>query len=83
MVYLTSLEDPRITDPENLKYSFKMSCRLKSTTRGRWNKLEMVSLMATNLRTGEDSEIPIKSTVAAGVGRDSPSFYFSRVKSYD
>lgn len=83
MVYLTSLEDPRIADPENLKYSFKMSCRLKSTTRGRWNKLEMLSLVATNLRTGEDSEIPIKSNLAAGVGRENPSFYFSRVMSYD
>ena len=78
VVHLSSLEDPRIEHPGDVKYSFKMSCKLKSTTRGRMNKLEMLSLLALNHRTGEEAPIPIKQPNGA-----MPSFYFSRVLSYD
>ena len=80
LVELTSLEDPRITSPSELKHSFTMTCRCKSTARGKNNKLEMLSLVALNHRTGEEGEIPIKSGTA---GNQMPSFYFSRVLSYD
>ncbi|CAD6578292.1 MAG: hypothetical protein CYPHOPRED_000502 [Cyphobasidiales sp. Tagirdzhanova-0007] len=78
LVHLSSLEDPRIANPGDIKYSFKMSCRLKSTTRGRMNKLEMINLIARNHRTGEEAPIPIEQPNSA-----MPSFYFSRVLSYD
>ena len=77
-MHLSSLEDPRIANPGDIKYSFKMSCRLKSTTRGRMNKLEMINLIARNHRTGEEAPIPIEQPNSA-----MPSFYFSRVLSYD
>lgn len=79
IVQLTSLEDPRITSPEEIKYSFKMTCRLKSTSRGRMNKLEMLSLAARNHRTEEEAPIPVKQAHNNAM----PSFFFSRVLSYD
>lgn len=78
IVQCTSLEDPRITDVAEIKYSFKLICRLKSTTRGKMNKLEMLQLLALNHRTGEEAPIPVKQ-----VNGNMPSFYFSRVLSYD
>jgi F-box protein 9 len=81
IVELSSLEDPRIASRSDVKYSFKMVCRLKSTVRGKNNKLEMLHLLARNQRTGDESPIPIKSSGTTGSGM--PSFYFSRVLSYD
>lgn len=81
IVQLSSLEDPRLRSSD-VKYSFRMICRLKSTTRGKNNKLEMINLVARNHRTGEEGDIPMKSG-AASAGNGMPSFYFSRVLSYD
>lgn len=85
IVELSSLEDPRIASRSDLKYSFRMVCRLKSTVRGKNNKLEMLQLLARNTRTGEEAPIPIKNSAAGvgGGGSGMPSFYFSRVLSYD
>lgn len=78
IVQCTSLEDPRITNVADVKHSFKLICRLKSTSRGKWNKLEMLQLLALNHRSGEEEPIPVKQ-----VNGNMPSFYFSRVLSYD
>lgn len=78
IVQCTSLEDPRITNVADVKHSFKLICRLKSTSRGKMNKLEMLQLLGTNHATGEEEPIPVKQ-----VNGNMPSFYFSRVLSYD
>lgn len=78
LVQLSSLEDPRVSSPRDIKYSFKMLCQLKSTARGRMNKLEMISLMTLNHRTNDESPIPIKQA-----NNSRPTFFFSRVLSYD
>lgn len=78
VVQCTSLEDPRITNVADVKHSFKLICRLKSTSRGKMNKLEMLQLLGSNHATGEEEPIPVKQ-----VNGNMPSFYFSRVLSYD
>lgn len=78
IVQCTSLEDPRITNVADVKYSFKLICRLKSTSRGKMNKLEMLQLLTLNHLTGTEDTIPVKQ-----VNGGMPSFYFSRVLSYD
>lgn len=84
VVELSSLEDPRIASRSDVKYTFRMVCRLKSTVRGKNNKLEMLHLLARNQRTGEEAPIPIKSSsTASAASSGGPSFYFSRVLSYD
>ena len=78
IVQLSSLEDPRTTDGRAVKYSFEMLCRLKSTSRGKMNKLEMLSLSTINRITQDRCDIPIRQANNA-----LPNFYFSRVRSYD
>ncbi|KAK9898498.1 hypothetical protein P389DRAFT_34749 [Cystobasidium minutum MCA 4210] len=78
IVQCTSLEDPRITNVADVKYSFKLICRLKSTTRGKMNKLEMLQLLTINHQNGTEDQISVKQ-----VNGSMPSFYFSRVLSYD
>ncbi|GAA5966386.1 hypothetical protein JCM8115_002854 [Rhodotorula mucilaginosa] len=69
---LWGLEDPSIPD-DRKKYSFRMSLDLKSTARGKMNKLVMVSLATENRRTLEVEEVPI---------RPSKPFFFSKVAAY-
>lgn len=78
IVQCTSLEDPRIKNVADVKYSFKLICRLKSTTRGKMNKLEMLQLLTINHHDGSEDPISVKQ-----VNGHMPSFYFSRVLSYD
>ncbi|GAA6050268.1 hypothetical protein JCM3770_002762 [Rhodotorula araucariae] len=71
-VELWGLEDPGV-DEDKRKYSFRMTCRLKSTARGRMNKLEMLSMATEHRRTLELEDLPIRPT---------KPFYFSKVQSY-
>lgn len=66
------LEDPG-TPAERRRYSFRMELTLKSTTRGRMNKLEMVSLATEHKGTGVVEDVPIKPT---------KPFLFSKVAGY-
>nr|XP_019046593.1 hypothetical protein I302_05343 [Kwoniella bestiolae CBS 10118]OCF25523.1 hypothetical protein I302_05343 [Kwoniella bestiolae CBS 10118] len=54
---------------ENPKYEFEMELILKSTGRGRWNKLEILEYRSINLRTGE--------VLALALKHQKP-FYFSK-----
>lgn len=72
LVECWGLEDPG-TKPELRRHSFRMTCRLKSTTRGRMNKLEMVGLATEHKETGEVEDIPIRPT---------KPFLFSKVAAY-
>ncbi|KAK4048361.1 hypothetical protein OIO90_005831 [Microbotryomycetes sp. JL221] len=69
---LWGLEDPSV-DERRRKYSFRMTCRLKSTARGRMNKLEMLSMATEHRTTLELCDVPIKPT---------KPFFFSKVASY-
>ncbi|BGP55111.1 hypothetical protein JCM8202_004308 [Rhodotorula sphaerocarpa] len=71
-IELWGLEDPSVPE-ERKKYSFRMSLDLKSTARGRMNKLVMVSLATEHRQTLEVEEVPI---------RPSKPFYFSKVAAY-
>ncbi|KAM0750648.1 hypothetical protein T439DRAFT_380527 [Meredithblackwellia eburnea MCA 4105] len=66
------LEDPWVPEHER-KYSFQMKLRLKSTHRGRFNKLEMLSMATENRSNLELEDVPIAPT---------KPFYFSKVASY-
>ncbi|KAL8287544.1 hypothetical protein RQP46_003402 [Phenoliferia psychrophenolica] len=66
------LEDPNIVEASR-KYSFRMQLRLKSTARGRMNKLEMLSLATEDRRSLELEEVPIRPT---------KPFFFSKVAAY-
>ncbi|CEQ40293.1 SPOSA6832_01928 [Sporobolomyces salmonicolor] len=72
LVELWGLEDPNV-DESRRKYSFRMGCRLKSSARGRMNKLEMLSLATEHRETLELEDVPIRPT---------KPFYFSKVQSY-
>ncbi|KAK4049002.1 hypothetical protein OIV83_004363 [Microbotryomycetes sp. JL201] len=72
LVELWGLEDPLVNERDR-KYSFRMTCRLKSTARGRMNKLEMVSMATEHRTTLELCDVPIKPT---------KPFFFSKVASY-
>jgi len=54
------LEDALATVQRPAKYSIEMEYKLKSTTRGRWNKLELVGLATANAATGEVVPIEIQ-----------------------
>lgn len=71
-VELWGLEDPSVEEDKR-KYSFRIACRLKSTARGRMNKLEMVSMATEHRLTLEQTPLPIRPT---------KPFYFSKVASY-
>ncbi|GAA5901622.1 hypothetical protein JCM6882_006026 [Rhodosporidiobolus microsporus] len=72
LVEVWGLEDPSVPEGSR-KYSFRMSCKLKSTARGRMNKLEMLSLSTENRTTLEIDDVPIRPT---------KPFFFSRVAAY-
>lgn len=71
-IELWALEDPSI-DESRRKYSFRMECRLKSTGRGRMNKIEMLSMATEHRTTLEQIDVPIRPT---------KPFFFSRVAHY-
>ncbi|KAM0787432.1 hypothetical protein ACM66B_003513 [Microbotryomycetes sp. NB124-2] len=72
VVEMWGLEDPCVEESRR-KYSFRMTCRLKSTARGRMNKLEMMSMATEHRTTLELCDVPIKPT---------KPFHFSVVRSY-
>lgn len=55
------------------KYAFRMVFGLRSTTRGRWNKLDLLEYYSVNLTNGEVLPLPQKH---------SRPFHFSRVIAY-
>lgn len=55
------------------KYAFRMVFGLRSTTRGRWNKLDLLEYHSVNLTNGEVLPLPQKH---------SRPFHFSRVIAY-
>lgn len=61
------------TDRHMSKYAFRMVLTLRCTSRGKWNKMEMVEYCSINLSTGEVLPLPQK--------HDRP-FHFSTVRSY-
>ncbi|GAA5853626.1 hypothetical protein JCM9279_005081 [Rhodotorula babjevae] len=70
LVELWGLEDPAVEDP---KYSFRIQCKLRSTARGRMNKLEMLSMATEHRQTLELEDLPIRPT---------KPFFFSKVQAY-
>lgn len=65
------VEDLR--DKSMQKYAFRMVFGLRSTTRGRWNKLDLLEYYSVNLTNGEVLPLPQKH---------SRPFHFSRVLAY-
>lgn len=65
------IEDLR--DAHMQKYAFRMIFALKSTQRGKWNKLDLLEYHSVNLSNGEVLPLPQKH---------SRPFYFSRVLAY-
>lgn len=65
------VEDLR--DKSMPKYAFRMVFGLRSTTRGRWNKLDLLEYHSVNLSNGEVLPLPQKH---------SRPFHFSRVIAY-
>lgn len=76
------------------KYKFVMESRLRSTQRGKMNKLEIVSLATEHKVTGELTEVPLKhssvlSSASGQARRQSADdvlrkpFFFSRVLAYE
>ena len=65
------VEDLR--DKSMQKYAFRMVFGLRSTTRGRWNKLDLLEYYSVNLTNGEVLPLPQKH---------SRPFHFSRVVAY-
>ncbi|OCF30685.1 F-box protein 9 [Kwoniella heveanensis BCC8398] len=70
-VLITDLLEPGVEGP---KYEFEMELALRSTGRGRWNKLEIIEYRSINLLTGE--------VLALALKHQKP-FYFSKVRSYN
>ncbi|GHJ90404.1 hypothetical protein NliqN6_6806 [Naganishia liquefaciens] len=68
-IELRSLLEPGVTP----KYEFEMDLCLKTTHRGRWNKLEMLTYQSVNLLNGEALGLSLKHQ---------KPFYFSKVRSY-
>ncbi|KAI5476418.1 F-box domain-containing protein [Pseudohyphozyma bogoriensis] len=66
------LEDPGVAERER-KYAFRCGLRLRSTARGRMNKLEMLTLATEHRVTRELEDVPIRPT---------KPFFFSKVASY-
>ncbi|CAO1631614.1 unnamed protein product [Sympodiomycopsis kandeliae] len=62
-----------LRDRSLAKYAFRMILSLRSTSRGKWNKMEMLDYCSINLETGEVLPLPPKH---------SRPFHFSAVRSY-
>jgi len=74
VVSVWELEDP--TMPEERRTSFLLNVRLRSTTRGRMNKLEILDMATFSRRTREVQLLPLLS-------EHSRPFFFSPVRSYE
>ncbi|WVQ79989.1 hypothetical protein IAT38_002090 [Cryptococcus sp. DSM 104549] len=70
-ILVTDLLEPGIGDP---KYEFEMELALRETSRGRWNKLDILEYRSINLATGEALALSLKHQ---------RPFYFSKVRSYN
>ncbi|WWD17034.1 hypothetical protein CI109_101471 [Kwoniella shandongensis] len=70
-IIITDLLEPGLEGP---KYEFEMELALRETSRGRWNKLDMIDYRSINLTTGESLALPLKHQ---------KPFYFSKVRSYN
>lgn len=65
-IIITDLCEPGL---DRHKYSFEMELGLKTTGRGRWNKLDMSTYSSINTATGEQLELSLKHQ---------KPFYFSK-----
>ncbi|GAA5943149.1 SCF ubiquitin ligase complex subunit HRT3 [Sporobolomyces koalae] len=72
IVEMTNLEDPGVPEASR-KYAFNMACRLKSSTRGRMNKLDLISMSTQRKDTFEIESLPL---------RPNKPYYFSKVVQY-
>ncbi|GAA5912848.1 SCF ubiquitin ligase complex subunit HRT3 [Sporobolomyces salmoneus] len=72
LVEMWDLEDPAVP-VDSRKYSFNMTCRLKSSARGRMNKLDLISMSTTRRDTLEIENLPL---------RPNKPYYFSKVAQY-
>ncbi|GAA5963649.1 hypothetical protein JCM3765_003530 [Sporobolomyces pararoseus] len=72
LVEMWDLEDPAVP-ADSRKYSFNMTCRLKSSARGRMNKLDLISMSTQRRETLEIENLPL---------RPNKPYYFSKVAQY-
>lgn len=72
LVECWGLEDPNVSAASR-RYSFRMELKLRSTARGKMNKLELLSLATENRMTEELEDVPT---------RPNKPFYFSKVRIY-
>ncbi|KAK8864651.1 hypothetical protein IAR55_001901 [Kwoniella newhampshirensis] len=70
-ILITDLLEPGVEGP---KYEFEMELALRETSRGRWNKLDIIDYRSINLVTGESLALALKHQ---------KPFYFSKVRSYN
>ncbi|AAW45422.1 hypothetical protein CNBH0900 [Cryptococcus deneoformans B-3501A] len=70
-IIISDLLEPGVEKP---KYEFEMELALRQTSRGRWNKLDILEYRSINLTTGE--------TLALSLKNQKP-FFFSKVRSYN
>ncbi|TYJ54452.1 hypothetical protein B9479_004868 [Cryptococcus floricola] len=70
-ILVSGLLEPGIKEA---KYEFEMELALRETSRGRWNKLDLLEYRSVNLGTDE--------TLGLGLRNQKP-FYFSKVRSYN
>ena len=74
-VCIADIADPTLPE-ESRKYTFEMDSRLRSTTRGRQNKLEFISMATRSRSTGEVEQIHMAH-------EHSRPLYFSPVRSFE
>ncbi|GAA6063685.1 hypothetical protein JCM10212_003352 [Sporobolomyces blumeae] len=72
LVEMQGLEDPNVPEQKR-KYSFRMTCRLKSSARGRMNKLDLIAMATERRETLEVEPLPL---------RPNKPYYFSKVALY-
>ena len=65
-ILITDLLEPGASEP---KYEFEMELSLRETSRGRWNKLDILDYRSINLQTGEVLGLALKHQ---------KPFYFSK-----
>ncbi|KIR98656.1 F-box protein 9 [Cryptococcus deuterogattii 2001/935-1] len=57
-IIVSDLLEPGVEDP---KYEFEMELALRQTSRGRWNKLDILEYRSINLTTGETLALSLKN----------------------
>ena len=73
--HIADSADPTLPE-DSRKYTFEMDSRLRSTTRGRQNKLEFISMATRSRSTGEVEQIHMAH-------EHSRPLYFSPVRSFE